>query len=53
MLFCITLIHNFLAFAVDSKAENDFADIAHDIINKLQHIASARKNLVRYRYTFM
>jgi len=33
----------------DSKAENDFADIAHDIINKLQHIASARKNLVRYR----
>jgi hypothetical protein len=46
------LIHNFIALAVDSKAENDFAEIAGDVFSKLRHIASARKNLVRYRYKF-
>jgi hypothetical protein len=40
----------FLPFAVNSKAEDDFAEIAGDIISKLQYIASARKDLVRYRY---
>lgn len=38
-----------LSKIVDSKAENDFAEIAGDVISKLRHIASARKNLVRYR----
>jgi hypothetical protein len=48
--FHITLILIFLDCAVDSKAEDDFAEIARDIFSKLHCIASARKDLVRYRY---
>jgi hypothetical protein len=42
---------SFLIFTVDSKAEDDFAEIARDILSKLQCIAGARKDLVRYRYS--
>lgn len=38
-----------LSELVNSKAEDDFAEIAADILSKLQYIASARKDLVRYR----
>jgi hypothetical protein len=42
--------HSYFPFAVNSKAEDDFTEIAGDICSKLQYIALARKDLVRYRY---
>jgi hypothetical protein len=50
---CCFHINVILIFAVDSKAEGDFAEIAGDIFSKLQHIALARKDLVRYRYNLI
>jgi hypothetical protein len=47
--FDIIVILIFLTFAVDSKVEDDFAEIAGDVFSKLRYIASARKDLVRYR----
>jgi hypothetical protein len=47
--FDITVDLIFLTFAVDSKVDDDFAEIAGGIFSKLRYIASARKDLVQYR----
>lgn len=47
--FDIIVTLTFHTFSVDSKVDDEFAEIAGNVLSKLHYIASVRKDLVRYR----